>query len=184
MLKVVDKELDDDELCARAIVKSKQLLGFEGISHANGDYEQALDVARHINAYPGTPGDYRAWIGGTRDKADILALLENIYYGYHRGRIAVMEDLLAEQAVNFELAAPENPQKLADSFQQSVLVNAKDSESIAKLRQMSEQMAAFWGGMSALENEDRQCDIVQRYGADLKKNIEGYIATLEQLGIH
>ena len=184
LLKVIDTELNDDEICARAIVKSKQLLGFEGISHANGDYEQGLDVARHINAYPGTPGDYRAWIGGTRDKADILALLENIYYGYHRGRIAVMEELLAEQGVNFELAGRENRQQLEDSFQQSVLVNAKDSEAIAQLRQMSEQMAAFWGALSALENEDRQCDIVQRYGTDLKKNIESYIGTLEKLGIH
>ncbi len=53
LLKVIDTELDDDGLCARAIAKSKQLLGFEGITHANGDYEQGIDVARHINAYPG-----------------------------------------------------------------------------------------------------------------------------------
>ncbi len=180
LLKVVDNEIDED-LRSRSIIRSKQLLGFEGITHANGAYEQALDVARHINAYPGTPGDYRAWIGATRSQSDIIALLENVVYGYHRGRIAVIEEVLAEQGVTFE---PQSDSRIVgESADKDLLTLGKDRQSVDELRQLSEQMAAFWGAMSALDSEDRRGDVVDRYGEELMKNIESYIARLEKLGL-
>jgi len=182
LLKVVDKDLPDDEIRNRVIVKSKQLLGFEGITHANGEHEKGIDVARHINAYPGTPGDYRAWIGGTRDRSDIIALLENINYGYHRARIAVMEELLVKQGVNFDTSYRQEAATATD-LEEILMSVADKSESIDELRQMSEQMAAFWGAMSVIEDSDRHLDIVQRYGAELVGNIVQYQSKLESLGI-
>ena len=182
LLKVVDEEIDED-LRNRAIIKSKQLLGFEGITHANGDYEQALDVARHINAYPGTPGDYRAWIGATRSQSDIIALLDNIVYGYHRGRIAVIEEALAGQGVTFELQSNTTGIEDDESLNKALRALGKDRQSIDDLRHRSEQMAAFWGAMSALDSEDRRGDIVDRYGEELMENFESYVAMLEKIGL-
>lgn len=92
LLKVVDNDIDDTELHERIIVNSKKMLGYDGLTHPNGDYEKGLDVARYVNAFPGTDGDYRAWIGGIRPQADIEALLENINYCYQRAKIVVMEE--------------------------------------------------------------------------------------------
>ena len=64
-------------------------------------YEQGLDVARYVNAFPGTPGDYRAWIGGIRPPEDITALLDNLTYAYHRARIVVLEEELAKHGTVF-----------------------------------------------------------------------------------
>ena len=83
-------------LHARIIARSKQLLAYDGITHPNGVHEPGLDVARYINAFPGTPGDFRAWIGGIRPVEDITALLDNIKYAYHRARIVVLEEELGE----------------------------------------------------------------------------------------
>ena len=105
LLAVNDPDITDSDVHARIIARSKQLLGYEGLTHPNGEYETALDAARYINAFPGTPGDYRAWIGGIRDAEDIVALLENISYAYHRARILVLEEDLAAQGVTFEAAA-------------------------------------------------------------------------------
>jgi len=43
-----------------------------------------------LNVYPGTPGDYRAWIGGMRPESEIRALLDCIRYAYLRAKIAVL----------------------------------------------------------------------------------------------
>ncbi len=102
LLKVNDPDITDPVVHADIIAKSKQILGYEGITHPNGDYEPGLDVARYVNAFPGTPGDYRAWIGGIRPVADITALLDNLEYAYHRAKIAKLEELLAEFDVTFE----------------------------------------------------------------------------------
>ncbi len=182
LLKVVDKDLAEDDIRNRVIVKSKLLLGFEGITHVNGEHEKGLDVARHINAYPGTPGDYRAWIGGTRDRSDIIALLENINYGYHRARIAVMEELLAEQGVNFDLSYQQEI-GCTTNLESDLMKIAGDSNSVNELRQMSEQMAAFWGAMSMIEDSDQHLEIIQRYGADLIENVEQYQSKLASLGV-
>jgi hypothetical protein len=171
LLKVKDADIDDAEITAKVIAKSKQLLGFEGMTHANGEYEKGLDVARHVNAYPGTPGDYRAWIGGTRDESDIIALLNNIYYAYHRARIVVAEDLLADQGVEFE------PQCAAGQQ------GRDDSETFAELRGMSEAMAAFWGAMDATADEDRRQEMAKRYASQMMLDINRYQVLLDELEI-
>ncbi len=102
LLKVTDAEVTDPDMHALIIAKSKQLLGYEGLTHPNGDYEPGLDVARYVNAFPGTPGDYRAWIGGIRPQQDITALLANLEYAYIRAKIVVLEEQLAEENVTFD----------------------------------------------------------------------------------
>jgi phosphoserine aminotransferase len=171
LLKVNDPDITDDELCASVIVRSKQLLGFEGITHANGDYEKGLDVARHVNAYPGTPGDYRAWIGGTRDESDIIALLENITYAYHRARILVAEEQLAEQGVSFEARSATAKQR------------QDTPELFAELRSMSEAMAAYWGAMDATSDEDRRQELAENYASKMMLNVDRYQQLLDKLGI-
>ncbi|MFN4143004.1 NAD(P)-dependent oxidoreductase [Aestuariivirga sp.] len=105
LVKVKDAAITDAGLHARIIARSKQLLSYEGITHPNGVHESGLDVARYINAFPGTPGDYRAWIGGIRPVEDITALLDNIKYAYHRARIVVLEEELASHGVTFPAPA-------------------------------------------------------------------------------
>ncbi|MEH6456506.1 MAG: NAD(P)-dependent oxidoreductase [Cocleimonas sp.] len=102
LLKVNDGDITDDEVDAQIIAKSKQMLGYEGLTHPNGDYEPGLDVARYVNAFPGTPGSYRAWIGGVRPSTDIISLLENLNYAYHRAKIVVLEEQLAAAGEHFE----------------------------------------------------------------------------------
>lgn len=105
LLAVNDPDVTDADQQARIVARSKQLLGYEGITHPNGDYEPGLDAARYVNAFPGTPGDYRAWIGGIRDPQDITLLLENITYAWHRAKIVVLEEELAADGVTFEASA-------------------------------------------------------------------------------
>jgi lactate dehydrogenase-like 2-hydroxyacid dehydrogenase len=107
LIKVKDRGIADPALHARIIARSKQLLAYDGLTHPNGDYEKGLDTARYINAFPGTPGDYRAWIGGIRPIEDITALLDNLEYAYHRARIVVIEEELAKHGVTFPKSAPE-----------------------------------------------------------------------------
>ena len=172
LLKVNDADINDAEIMAKVVARSKQFLGFEGMTHTNGEYEKGLDVARHVNAYPGTPGDFRAWIGGTREESDIIALLNNIYYAYHRARIVVAEDLLADQGVNFEVPSGAGMQR------------ADDPETFAELRGMSEAMAAYWGAMDATADENRRQEMAQRYGSQLMLDINRYQKLLDKLGIH
>ena len=110
LLKVNDPDIGDNEMHANIITKAKKLLSYDGLEHPNGEHEAGLDVARYINAFPGTPGDFRAWIGGARTEADIRALLENLEYAYHRAKIVVLEEQLAEEGVNFE-AEPDSRTK-------------------------------------------------------------------------
>jgi lactate dehydrogenase-like 2-hydroxyacid dehydrogenase/phosphoserine aminotransferase len=104
LLKVVDPHITDKLIHARIIARSKQLLGYEGITHVNGEYEIGLDAARYVNAFPGMPGDYRAWIGGIRDPDDVSLLLDNLAYAYRRAKIAVLEEELAAQGERLESA--------------------------------------------------------------------------------
>lgn len=101
LIKVKDAAITDPALHARIIARSKQILAYDGITHPNGVHEQGLDAARYVNAFPGTPGDYRAWVGGIRPAEDVIALLDNIKYAYHRARIVVLEEELAKQGVTF-----------------------------------------------------------------------------------
>lgn len=101
LLKVKDPDITDAGVHARIVAYSKAILSYDGVTHPNGSYEPGLDVARYINAFPGTPGDYRAWIGGIRPVEDIPALLDNLQYAYHRAKIAVLEEELAKAGVTF-----------------------------------------------------------------------------------
>ncbi|WP_085906878.1 NAD(P)-dependent oxidoreductase [Kiloniella majae] len=105
LLKVTEGANTDPAIHADIIAKSKQMLGYEGLTHPNGEHEKGLDVARYVNAFPGTPGDYRAWIGGLRPVEDVIALLENLEYAYHSAKIVVLEELLAKEGVTFEASA-------------------------------------------------------------------------------
>lgn len=105
LLKVNDGEVSSSDLHARIIARSKQILGYEGITHPNGDHEAGLDAARYVNAFPGTPGDYRAWVGGIREPADIVALLENLKYAYLRAKVVVLEEELERRGSKVEYAA-------------------------------------------------------------------------------
>jgi lactate dehydrogenase-like 2-hydroxyacid dehydrogenase/phosphoserine aminotransferase len=95
LLKVADPDIVDMAIHTRIVARSKQLLGYEGITHPNGEHEPGLDVARYVNAFPGTPGNYRAWIGGIRSPEDIEALLDNLRYAYLRAKITIIEEELA-----------------------------------------------------------------------------------------
>ncbi len=108
LLRVNDPDITDADLHARIIARSKQLLAYEGLTHANGEREAGLDVARYVNAFPGTPGDYRAWIGGIRPVDDITALLDNLQYAYHRAKIVVLEEELAKLGKIFETASSQS----------------------------------------------------------------------------
>ncbi|MFZ1726370.1 MAG: NAD(P)-dependent oxidoreductase, partial [Albidovulum sp.] len=116
LLKVTDPDITDPAIHARIVAHSKAILSYDGITHPNGTHEPGLDVARYINAFPGTPGDYRAWIGGIRPAEDIPALLDNLQYAYHRAKIAVLEEELARDGVTFEAeAAAEGNRRLDDT---------------------------------------------------------------------
>ncbi len=102
LLRARDPDVTDPAVHVRIITKAKQLLSYDGLTHPNGEHEAGLDVARYINAFPGTSGDFRAWIGGIRPHSDVVALLDNIEYCYHRAKIVVIEEQLAAQGVRFE----------------------------------------------------------------------------------
>lgn len=87
LIKVNDPDIEDAETKNKIVQYSKQLLGYEGLTYSNGQHVKGLDVARYVNAFPGTDGDYRAWIGGVRPYDDVVALLENMKYCYLRAKI-------------------------------------------------------------------------------------------------
>lgn len=103
LLKVCDDDVEDEATRSLIIAKSKQMLGYEGLTHPDGAHEKGLDVARYVNAFPGTDGDYRAWIGGIRSQDDVVALLDNLTYCYHRAKIVVLEQQLQEQGTSYEM---------------------------------------------------------------------------------
>ncbi|GLS17148.1 phosphoglycerate dehydrogenase [Labrys miyagiensis] len=104
LLRIKDADITDPAIHARIIARSKQVLAYEGVTHPNGEHERGLDVARYVNAFPGTPGDYRAWIGGIRPAEDIDALLDNLQYAYLRAKIVVLEEELAKLGETFAVS--------------------------------------------------------------------------------
>jgi phosphoserine aminotransferase len=129
LLKVNDPNITSAEIHNRIIAKSKQLLAYDGITHPNGDYEPGLDSARYVNAFPGTPGDYRAWIGGIRDTKDITALLENLQYAYTRAKIVVLEEELSKLGVIFKAAQKSKPQ----TKQKLIVVARHEAEKLSTM---------------------------------------------------
>ncbi len=190
LLKVNDSGIGDPDLQARIVVKAKQLLGYQGISHPNGDHETGLDVARYVNAFPGTPGDFRAWIGGTRSESDITALLENLEYTYHRAKIVVLEEELAQQGVTIEPSQRETKNSGADTIldrdnatvQHLAEVVAKEGLA-EKMRHISEHLAAIWGALASIEDPARRAELIDRHGAQLILDSSRYATLLEELGL-
>jgi phosphoserine aminotransferase len=163
LLKVNDPDSADPTTHSRIVAKAKQLLGYEGLTHPNGEHESGLDVARYVNAFPGTPGDFRAWIGGVRPRADIVALLENIAYAYNRAKIHVLEESLAKQGVHFESNSSPAPQPAAGPLT-AVL---SDPNLVAQLRSSCETLTAFWKAAATTTDPARRAELVERYGAQL-----------------
>jgi phosphoserine aminotransferase len=181
LLRVKDPDITDPAVHARIIARSKQLLGYEGLTHPNGEYERGLDVARYVNAFPGTPGDFRAWIGGIRPTSDIVALLDNIEYCYLRAKIVVLEERLAELGVSFE-ARSENGTGTPSPLAGAVLAIAQDSRKLGEIRTLSERLTAFWGALSATEDPARRAELIERYGSQMPRDAEALARLLKGVG--
>lgn len=110
LLKVKDPEIADPAVHSDIIQKAKQILSYEGITHPDGSHEPGLDAARYINAFPGTPGDFRAWIGGIRSEDEIKTFLENLKYAYFKAKSVYLEKQLAKAG---EKVTGHNPSKEA-----------------------------------------------------------------------
>lgn len=96
LLQVTDPGFET--LHARILTRAKQFLGHTGMTHPDGQHETGLGAAIYLNAFPGMPGDFRAWIGGVRDTSDIRALLDNLHYAWLRAKIVVIEEELNQQS--------------------------------------------------------------------------------------
>jgi phosphoserine aminotransferase len=168
LLKVNDPDITDPATHNRIVAKAKQLLSYEGLTHPNGDHESGLDVARYVNAFPGTPGDFRAWIGGVRPRADIVALLENLAYAYNRAKIHVLEESLAKLGVHFDSDSSPSSSKASARADTGPLTAAlPDSNQVAQLRALSETLTAFWKAVATTTDPARRAELVDRYGTRL-----------------
>jgi hypothetical protein len=172
LLRVKDPDVGDPSMHGKIIAKAKQLLGYEGLTHPNGEYERGLDVARYVNAFPGTPGDFRAWIGGARPVSDIVALLDNIEYCYLRAKIVALEELLFERGVAFSAIADETTRLGSAEHADSLLAIAQDSRRLGEIRTLSERLTAFWSAVSSTEDPARRAELIERYGADVPRDAE------------
>ncbi|HTU63563.1 MAG TPA: hypothetical protein VMF89_34105, partial [Polyangiales bacterium] len=161
LLRVKDPDITDPAVHASIVAKTKQLLGYEGLTHPDGAYEPGLDVARYVNAFPGTPGDFRAWIGGARPVSDIVALLDNIEYCYLRAKIVALEEQLVAQGA--AVAAP---------GAQSAEKPASDPANLDAVRSTCERLAAFWGAVSSTPDENRRAELLRRYGTSMTQDLE------------
>jgi len=161
LLRVKDPDITDPSVHASIVAKTKQLLGYEGLTHPDGSYEPGLDVARYVNAFPGTPGDFRAWIGGTRPVSDIVALLDNIEYCYLRAKVVALEEQLAAitpQAALSSGPVPEMP--------------ASDPATLEDVRGTCERLTAFWGAVSSTPDEARRAELLRRYGTSVTQDLQ------------
>ncbi|MFT5708203.1 MAG: lactate dehydrogenase-like 2-hydroxyacid dehydrogenase/phosphoserine aminotransferase [Oceanospirillaceae bacterium] len=148
LLKVTDSDITDDAVHQRIVAKSKQLLGYDGITHADGTHEKGLDVARYVNAFPGSPGDYRAWIGGIRPQVDITSLLDNVNYCYLRAKIAVLEELLTDAG---------------ESFDSAVNTSSKDAIRMDDSQRAYKVLIADLVGMVLDQNGEADCSSVKQH---------------------
>jgi len=170
LLRVKDADITDAAVHASLVAKTKQLLGYEGLTHPDGTHEPGLDVARYVNAFPGTPGDFRAWIGGARPTRDIVALLDNIEYCYLRAKVAVLEELLAAQGSPIDARVGRGPEK-----------PGLDAAALDAVRSASERLAAFWGAVSATRDEERRAELLQRYGASIAPDVEELVRLTREI---
>jgi hypothetical protein len=161
LLRAKDPDITDPALHARIVAKTKQLLGYEGLTHPDGTHEPGLDVARYVNAFPGTPGDFRAWIGGARPVSDVTALLDNIEYCYLRAKVVALEEQMAAAG------SPVAPRATQDSN-----APVSDPATLDAVRSTCERLAAFWGAVSATPDEARRADLLRRYGTAMTQDME------------
>jgi phosphoserine aminotransferase len=98
LIGVRDPDVPEGNVHASILAKAKALIGYEGLTMPDGAHEPGMRAAYYINAFPGTAGDFRAWVGGIRCEADILALLESLKYAWLKAKIAVFEGLLRAES--------------------------------------------------------------------------------------
>ena len=170
LLKIRDGAITDPALAARILTRAKQLLAYEGVTHPRGAHDPGLDVARYVNAFPGAPGDFRAWIGGVRPVGDIVALLDNLAYAYHRARIVVLEEELVTAGVAFE-AVEAAPASGAEP----------DRDAINALRDAAESIAAIAGALASVSSAALREQLLARHGATLRQSEGRLAAALDRL---
>jgi phosphoserine aminotransferase len=178
LLRVNDSDVNDPALHARIIAKAKQLLGYEGLTHPDGQFERGLDVARYVNAFPGTPGDFRAWIGGARPSSDIVALLDNIEYCYLRAKIVVLEETLSERGVALEAPSVAGVPP-ATGRPDPLTTIALDPQKLSEIRTLSERLTAFWGALSATQDPARRAELIERYGGEVPGHAEAFAKLMQ-----
>ena len=66
---------------------------------------------------------------------------------------------------------------------QDVLTLAADREALNAARESAEKLAAIWGALASVQDEERQAMLVSRYGADLLKAFNSHKALMEKFGI-
>jgi phosphoserine aminotransferase len=180
LLRVNDPDVTDPAMHARIIAKAKQLLGYEGLTHPNGEYERGLDVARYVNAFPGTPGDFRAWIGGARPSSDIVALLDNLEYCYLRAKIVAIEEQLSARGVVFERRSAGESHSGA-STPDSLSALTSDAQKLSDIRAVSERLTAFWSALSATDDPARRAEIIERYGEQVPRDAAELAELMQEL---
>ena len=93
LLKVVDPATCRRGSCMPpSSPNQNRLLGYEGLTHPNGDYEPGLDVARYVNAFPARPVIIAPGSAASGRWTTSTALLDNLEYAYHRAKIVVLEE--------------------------------------------------------------------------------------------
>jgi phosphoserine aminotransferase len=182
LLRVNDAEITDPATHAKIIAKAKQLLGYEGLTHPNGEYERALDVARYVNAFPGTPGDFRAWIGGARPHSDIVALLDNLEYCYLRAKIVVLEEQLATHGVAFEARAGGDAHSSSTNPDPLLGLAGVDGK-VDAVRTVCENLTAFWSAVSSTQDPDRRAELIARYGAQMARDTREFENLVQGLNL-
>ena len=196
LLRVKDPDITNPAVHARIIARSKQILGYEGVTHPDGTHEAGLDVVRYVNAFPGTPGDYRAWIGGIRAPEDVIALLDNLHYAYLRAKVLVLEEELAALGQKFPAVDKTEATKLAIGSLHAGArtvrsvgnvtagdIAALDEATLLQLRQQAEFMAAFWGALSTTRDSDRRGELIRTHGVDALRTGNAHASLLEKLGL-
>lgn len=164
LLKVNDPDVAD--LHSRILAKAKLLLGHQGLTHVTGEYEPGLRAACYINAFPGMPGDFRAWIGGVRTIADIEALLNSLRYAWLRAKVCVLAEELTRQGAPL----PEAPWREAAKTGQQ-----ESMEAINELGRLSANLSALLAGMSTP-------DAVQKHRANLQSEMEAFLEAAKAYG--
>ncbi|MDR6433614.1 hypothetical protein [Brucella pseudogrignonensis] len=161
LLSVNDADITDPETHARILAKAKSLLGYEGITHASGRHEAGLCAAFYINAFPGTPGDFRAWVGGVRSEEDVLLLLENLQYAWQRAKIVVLQSDNDSTVTATDITG--HIRRELD-----ISISSDHAEQLLELRKNAEDIAALSVAMLACR-ADEYPELVKELTAHLRR---------------